>query len=290
MIAVLSYKTKATATGILIILIWSGWITISRMGVQSHLTPADITLLRYATAAVCAIPFALKYTLTKKNILRGIPMALGVGFPYTLLSFYALRYTQAANAGVLVNGLLPVFTAFFGLLIFNDKIPLRRTLAIVGIFGANMLMITGGTGDVFSFSWLMLITAALVYSIHMVSVRAFSFHFKDILILTPLINIVLFAPLFFLFDSNLTTAPLSEIILQSLYQGVVVNMIALSCVSYTIKHLGATTTSLFMSFVPTVTALLAFGALGERLTPQEVLSIILCSGFLYLYNLKKVAP
>ncbi len=283
----LSNKTKATGTGLLVILIWSGWITISRMGVQGQLTPADITLLRYCTAALCSIPFALNYRFDKSKLLKALPMALGVGFPYTMLSFYALRQTQAANAGVLVNGLLPVFTAFFTLILFKEKIPLNKTIAIIGIFIANSLMISGGSGTLFSMTWIMLIGAAIIYTIHIISVRAFEFHFKDILILTPLINVVLFLPLFFFFDSHLTVAPLSEIITQSLYQGVMVNMVALICVAFTIKHLGSTTTSLFMSFVPTTTALLAFIALNEHLSYQEIISILLCSGFLFLYNYKR---
>ncbi|MGL1902387.1 MAG: DMT family transporter [Fibrobacterales bacterium] len=283
----LTHHTKAIGTGLLVICIWAGWITISRLGVQSHLTPADITLLRYITAGLCSIPFGIHYRITWKKIIQGIPMALGVGFPYTLLSFYALKQTQAANAGVLVNGLLPVFTALFSLVLFKETIPLRRVVAILGIFIANTLMITGGTSTLFSLAWVMLITAAIVYTIHIISVRAFQFHYRDILIITPLINVILFTPLFFLFESHLTTAPLSEIVLQSFYQGVVVNMIAISCVAYTIKHLGSTTTSLFMSFVPSVTALLAFFFLGEQLTPQEIISIMLCSGFLFLYNYKK---
>ncbi len=257
------------------------------MGVQGHLTPADITLLRYCTAALYSIPFALNYRFDKSKLIKALPMALGVGFPYTMLSFYALQQTQAANAGVLVNGLLPVFTAFFSLVLFKEKIPLHKAIAIIGIFIANSLMISGGSGALFSIAWIMLIGAAIIYTIHIISVRAFEFHFRDILILTPLINIALFFPLFFLFDSHLTTAPLSEIITQSLYQGVMVNMVALICVAFTIKHLGSTTTSLFMSFVPTTTALLAFIVLNELLSSQEIVSIVLCSGFLFLYNYKK---
>ena len=94
-----------------VVFIWSGWITLSRYGVHSSLEPADITLLRYWTALVVVAPLALRYPWRAHPLHRYQVLGLGVGFPYTMLSFYGLRVVRAAHAGVLVNGMLPVLGA-----------------------------------------------------------------------------------------------------------------------------------------------------------------------------------
>ena len=86
------------------------------------------------------------------------------------------------------------------------------------------------------------------------------------------------------FPSTGFKVPVSEIILQATYQGIVVNIVALSCVAYAIRHLGTITVSLFMSFVPVTTAIFAWLLLGESLTGQELTGIVGCTGGLLIYS------
>jgi len=58
----------------------------------------------------------------------------------------------------------------------------------------------------------------------------------------------------------LPIASYKNIFVQAIYQGIIVNVIALMCVAYAIRHLGTITVALFMSFVPVTTALLGRSA------------------------------
>lgn len=269
----------------LVLIIWSGWITISRYGVHSQLTPADITLLRYCTACLVVFPFILHYPWKKFPLYQYLIVGLGVGFPYTMVSFYGLMEIKAAHAGVLVNGMLPVFGAIAAWLCFKQRISLVRYGAVLLIFLANIVMIGK---NFFSYEHLLgiilLLSAAVIYTFHMVGVRLWRFSWKDVLVVVPVVNVVLFFPLWFFFPSTGFRVPLSEITLQATYQGIVVNVVALSCVAYAIRHLGTITVSLFMAFVPVITAIFAWLLLGENLTFQEIAGIAGCTGGLILYN------
>jgi drug/metabolite transporter (DMT)-like permease len=104
-----------------------------------------------------------------------------------------------------------------------------------------------------------------------------------VLVTVPVVNVLLFLPLMALFPTALTQAAPADIAIQALYQGVIVNIFALMCVAYAINHLGTMTVSLFMSFVPVTTAMLAWLLLGEVLSITQIAGIVGCSLGLILY-------
>lgn len=278
---------KPYLAGVLVVVIWSGWITISRYGVHTLLTPADITLIRYGTALLVVSPFVLNYSWKKFSLFQYLVVGLGVGFPYTLFSFYGLMEIKAAHAGVLVNGMLPVFGTMAAWFYFRQRISAGRYGAIFIIFLANLIMTGGGF---FSSEHLLgiflLLSAAVVYTFHMLAIRLWRFSWKDVLMVVPTVNCLLFLPIWFFFPSTRFKVPLSDILLQAIYQGIVVNILALACVAYAIRHLGTITVSLFMSFVPILTALIAWQLLGENLNAREISAILGCTVGLIIYNIK----
>ena len=280
--------TKPIIAGLAVVCIWSGWITLSRLGVHTQLQPADITLLRYWTALLVVLPMVIRYPWRQHTLLQYLVIGLGVGFPYTMLSFYGLKVIPAAHAGVLVNGMLPVMGAVAAWLLFKQRIAPHRYAAIGLIFVANLIM----SGD-FSLSlnqltgMVLLLTAAFCYTFHMTGIRMWQMSWRDVLVIVPVVNVLIFTPLWLLFPSGLGTAKYHDMAVQAIYQGVVVNVIALMCVAYAIRHLGTITVALFMSFVPVTTAILAWIALGESLNFQEITGIVGCSAGLLWYTREK---
>ncbi len=275
---------KPYVAAISIVLIWSGWITISRYGVQKELMPADITLLRYWTAFICILPLVWKHKWKKFKLHQYLIAGLGVGFPYTLCTFYGLQEIKAAHAGVLVNGMLPVMGALSLYFMFSQKVNLQRWIAILIILAANYMMAGSGLLDMKHLTGIMLMLgAAGVYTMHLTGVKKWAFNWQESLVTVAVVNVVLFTPLWFFMPSNFAGAEIKEILIQSVYQGIIVNIIALMCVAYTVQKLGMITTSMFMSFVPVVTALLAWVTLGEALAARELIGIAGCSAGLLIY-------
>ncbi len=212
-------------------------------------------------------------------------VGLGIGFPYTMLSFYGLRELKAAHVGVLVNGMLPVFGAIAAWFILRQRVSIMRYGAIGLIFLANFIMAGGDT-----FSWdhitgiILLLVVAALYTMHMIGVKHWGFEWRDVLVSVPVVNVVLFLPLWFVFPSALFQADIKNIISQAVYQGIVVNIFALMFSTYAIKHLGTITVSIFMSVVPLSTAILAWLLLDENLSNYELAGIIGCSIGLFIYS------
>ncbi len=267
-----------------IIFIWSGWITISRYGVHTALQPADITLIRYVTALLCVSPLVFRHNWSKYRLHQYLMVGLGIGFPYTMSSFYGLKELKAAHVGVLVNGMLPVFGAIAAWFILRQRISLIRYGAIGLIFLSNFIM---AGGDTFSAGHttgiFLLLCAAAYYTVHMIGVKHWSFEWRDVLVAVSVVNTVLFLPLWFCFPTALFQADIKDIISQAIYQGIVVNIVALMFSTYAIKHLGTITVSIFMSVVPISTAILAWLLLDESLNSFELAGIIGCSIGLFIY-------
>lgn len=270
---------------IFIVLVWSGWITISRYGVQTLLQPADITLLRYTTALLCVSPLVFRYQWSKYRIHQYLVVGLCIGFPYTLVTFYGLRAIRAAHAGVLVNGMLPVLGAAAAWYLLRQRISPIRYVAIALIFISNLIM---GGSDTFSSGHgagiLLLLLAAVFYTMHITGIKLWGFDWKDTLVSVSVVNVLLFVPMWFFLPSTLFKADIFDIISQAAYQGILVNVIALIFATYAIRQLGTITMSIFMSFVPVTTALLAWLLLGENLNTCELIGISGCSAGLFIYG------
>lgn len=269
---------------VFIVCAWSGWITISRYGVQSNLQPADITLIRYATALLCVLPLVVRHRWARFKLHQYLVMGLGVGFPYTMTSFYGLKELKAAHAGVLVNGMLPVLGAVAAWFILRQRVSALRYAAIFLIFLANFVMAGGDTFSAHhSLGTLLLLSAAVFYTAHMIAIRFWGFEWRDVLVTVPVVNTAIFLPMWFFLPTSLDKASMAEILSQAAYQGIIVNIIALMCSTYAIARIGTITVSIFMSFVPVSTALLAWLLLGEALNPWELVGIAGCSLGLFIY-------
>lgn len=276
---------KAYIAAIIVVCIWSGWITLSRMGVQSALTPYDLTLLRFGTAALITLPFSLTYNWRSVKWGQILLVALGCGFPYTMFSFIGLKTIKAANAGVLVNGMLPVVGLFFTLYWFKEKVSFIKYLAIFILLAANVMMMNiFGTFSSANIPGICsLISAAVVFSTYMAATKRWGYGMKDVIAFVPLVNAVLFFPAWLCFPSSILITPLSDVLVQVAYQGILVSVAALMLITYSVSKLGSGTMSVFLSYVPAVTAVLAFLFLHESLSIPEQLGIALCSIGLIVY-------
>ena len=279
-------NVKAYAAVCLIVLIWAGWIILSRLGVQTILTPYDITLLRFGTAAILTLPFSLTYNWKSVKWNQVLLIVLGCGFPYTLFSFYGLRTMKAANAGVLVNGMLPVLGFIFTIFWFKEKVSKLKYLSVVFLVLANVCMMNVFTcgAEFNSIGILFMISAACVFSIYMATLRRWKYNMKDVLSFVPILNFILFLPIWLSTSSQIIYASLPQVLLQMLYQGVVVSILSMILITYAVQKLGSETMAIFLSYVPVVTAVFAFILLKEALSLQELIGIVLCSIGLYVYT------
>ena len=95
----------AAALGV--VLIWTGFILISRWGGKSALTGYDVLALRLGTAAVLLLPFCrdLPWSVWRDRRLWTLA-GLG-GVLYGVLVYTAFKFAPAAHGGILLPGMQP---------------------------------------------------------------------------------------------------------------------------------------------------------------------------------------
>ena len=133
----------ACAIGVLFV--WSGFLVVARLGIQTSLTAADIAVLRLTVAGGIILPFVGRWW--PRDLGLGptlILMACGPGIIYSLLMFQGLNETSAAYGGVFANGTLPIFTSLIVALV-TAVFPTRKQVVAIAVILAGGVLV-GVTG------------------------------------------------------------------------------------------------------------------------------------------------
>lgn len=262
------------------VLLWSGWIVLSRHGAQTRLSAVDLSFIRFTTALICSIPLWFVYNWRRIPLHELLLISLSAGMVYTTFCFAGMATAKAATAGVLINGLLPVFGAVIGYFWDRVRISPLTWLCILGILLADVMLIGADwqkLGNRQGFIAILLFAcASLSFSFYATAVKKWNFLLMDVVIWIPIINFIAILPFWIGSDTGIPATPIAELLLQAIFQGIVVTLFAGFLIAFTIKSLGPITTTMFMASVPGVTALMGYIALREPLTMIEMISVVIC--------------
>jgi drug/metabolite transporter (DMT)-like permease len=278
-------KVSGLFAGLAVVMIWSGWIIISKWGVSHALTVWDVTGIRFATAGIIVLVYTIATKTSIKPIftLPIIVCSLCCGIFYVAAGLIGLLMSDAANTGVIINGTLPIMCAAILFLWNGTRLNVSQYIGVLLILLANTLLFTSSGGATISaLLWLLLATFFIAF--YSVSMKLWGIHIKTIMISVPLINALFFTPIWFFLPSHLSLAPVNEIVLQGVYQGIVVSICALFCMAYSINKLGAVSASTIMALVPIVSVLLAMLFLEQHMSIQMAISIVICSVGIACYS------
>lgn len=253
--------------------LWGGWIVLTRLSVTTSFTPDDIVFLRFLLSAIVLLPvFWLRRSqLALRNWRQYAFMILGAGAPYMMAAAASMQHAPAAHVGVLMPGTMPLFVAFYGLLLFGEKLGAWRYLGLglivlgdiaVGGFGIFHIL-ENDLGHAWIGYLLMLLAAALWAAFTQAQKRSG----LDPWMATAVVAVgssLLFTP-YYLATSGLAVfhLPWQELALHGIYQAIVSGILALAAYGVAIQHLGAQRAATFSSLVPALGALLAIPILGE---------------------------
>lgn len=270
------------AASVVVVLIWSGWVVLSRAGVTGAFSLWDLGLLRFGTAAVIVLPLLLwrhrplSAIFTPKIMLP----ALFGGSAYALFSFAALAQSPAINAGVIVNGLIPIATICL-IFVFAHRRPRSRELAIsLLIIFANFLLLRGELIPWGSYA--MFVAATFSLAFYFVAVSIWTLDSETFFYAMPIINTIFIIPCWLLFDGKIE-ADLGDIVRQAAYQGVVVTIGAVTLLTFAIHRIGSVMVAVTMSGVPAMTAVLGYGFLSEPITTLHLVVLGLSMTGIILY-------
>jgi len=261
------------AGALIAVLIWGGWIILTRLGVTTEFAPGDIVFLRFLIIAVILAPllWRRRAQLSRGKIWHYLIMILGAGAPYMLVAANSMRFAPVSHIGVLMPGTMPLFVSLYALLLYGERLGKWKLLGLgliilgdiaVGGFGIFTIL-QNDLGHAWIGYLLMLLAAALWAAFTIAQRRSG----LDPWMATAVVGIgscIGFTP-YYLVTQGLAvfSHPWGEIALHGLYQAVASGILALAAYGIAIQHLGPQKAATFSSLVPVLAALLGMPLLGE---------------------------
>jgi drug/metabolite transporter (DMT)-like permease len=250
-------------------LIWATWLVAARSGAQSSLTVFDLAALRYGVSAIFALPLVLYFKPWHSMPVRRIAILTFLLSPvYILFVFGGFVYAPAAHGGIFMNGVLPAFTLLIGWYWLSDKVSFIQMVGVVAIIVGASLAVADASELSLSDSWkgdTMFVIAAVFFSAYLVVSRLWHIKTLQILMCSSVINALIFVPVwFFLLPSGMAQASDTQLLVQTLYQGLIPNLLGLLLVATAVRHVGPAATAAFMAAVPGLGTILSLIVLGEE--------------------------
>lgn len=265
--------------------IWSGFVLVSRLGGTGTLNVFDITALRFGVAALVLLPLWLFWKpvpLFNKTMLS---LALTGGLLYPMVVYTAFKFAPAAHGAVLLSGLLPFFVPLMAFFLLHE--PLRRNLRLalpIIALGVGCLAV-----DIFSRSEntllgdALLIGASLIWAVYTILAKRSGLGAWEMAIGGALLSAIIFLPTYLLLlPKAITRAPVNEILLQGIYQGLFVAVIAMITFMAAMTRLGPNRTGACMAMVPAIAGVSASLLLGESLNAWIVVGLLATSAGAWL--------
>jgi len=277
-------NVKGYAAAAMVVLCWSGFNIVSRMGGRSSLTPFDVAALRCGVSVVLLLPFYLRMRFNATLIQLLVLSACG-GLAYPLLAYSGFSLAPAAHAGILLNGGIPFATLIIAWLALGIR-PRARTawalaLAVLGMALIGYQSLTHeapGSGP----RWLgdlFFIASATCFAINGLLLKRWRIRPLEAVVGIAMISALIYLPIYILFlPKGLATAPLSAMVLQGIYQGLIASSLAALLYYYANMTIGPMKASLMLALVPGISALAAVPLLGEELGLSTLLGVALVTG------------
>jgi len=285
-----SEYARGALFGVAAVSIWAGFIVVSRLGVQTSLTPWDIAAIRFGVAGPLLLPYVLSNGLALERLgWIGLgAIVIGCGAPMVLLVNAGLLFAPAAHAGALFPGVMPLLVAILAAAILKEAFTSQKRvgLALIVTGAVGIVWGTGGTiGTAQNVGHALFLAAGLAWACYTVAMRRARLDGLHAAAIAAVGSLVLYLPAYaFVAGTSIFKAPLFDIALQAIVQGLLTAIIALLLYGRMVSILGATGGAAFVALTPAMTALVGIPILGEWPSPIDWMAIALISGGVYLVS------
>ena len=275
------------ASVVAIVLIWSLFLVLGRIGLKSSFTPWDLAFLRFGFAAAVTLPlFLLRppgHRMGTLTPLRALTVALTAGLLFSCLAYIGFSYAPAAHGGVLMTGTLPFWVALVAWYGLGDRINRRKLgsllLILLGVMfvGWHSFSQTAASASATPDAWrgdILFPLASASWAVFVVLVRRWRVAALDATLATTLISFVLYTPVYLLWlPKQIMTAPWLEIVWQGVFQGILALTVSMWLYTRVVQAFGPSRTTMMTAVCPALAALSAVPLLGEPLSALVLLGL-----------------
>ena len=251
--------------------IWGGFTITSRLNAIWHISPWDITALRFLLAFCILMPILI-YKKDTAFLWKKEPFILAMlgGVAYCLTCYSAFHYVPAAHAAIFLNGCLPLCTAVAAFVLFKQSFD-KHTWASLSIMLCSILAMSylmyKATGVAFSIGDLLFFISAIWWGIFTVLLKQWKLSAWHAMAGVAIWSAIVYVPAYLLFfPKHLNEPAIEHLVIETIFHGIFVVIIATLTYVEAIKRLGAFKAGSIVTLAPFIAALIAVPLLGEPLS------------------------
>jgi drug/metabolite transporter (DMT)-like permease len=258
------------ACALAVVVLWSSFLVLSRYGATGVLTPFDLAALRFGVAGIIMLPVLVRNGFGGLRPGQVAAITLSAGPAFALFAYGGFTLAPTAHGGVLITGMLPLFTTLFAVLMIKEKLGLTRIVSLLVILCGMGLMARESLAFTISDQvWgdMLFLGASISWSAYTVFARAWRVTPFQATAIVAVLSMIAYLPVYVVFlPSNLLIAPLGEVFLQGTFQGLLSVIVALLAYTRAVAALGPVVTTMMTAAVPGTAALVAVPLLHEPLS------------------------
>lgn len=259
--------------------IWGGFTITARLNAIWHISPWDITALRFILAFLILVPILIykkdtAFLFKKESFI----LAMIGGVVYCLTAYSAFHYVPAAHAAIFLNGCIPLCTALAAFFLYKQPFDKHTWISVVIMLtaiSAMSFLMYQETGVAFGFGDLLFFLSAIWWGIFTVLLRQWKLSAWHSMASVAIWSAIVYVPIYLLFlPKHLDQASPSHLIMQTLFHGIFVVIIATLTYVEAIKRLGAFKAGSIVTLAPFIAAIIAVPLLNEPLSFAIICGLI----------------
>jgi drug/metabolite transporter (DMT)-like permease len=265
--------------GIAVVLLFSSFTLVSRLGFASSLHLMDIAALRFGVSGALMAPVLWHYGLAGVRWRDAGALALCGGLGFALLALTGFSLAPASHGSVLLHGTLAVTTSVLAYITSRTRTTRSRAIGLLAIL-AGVIAMTWDSAARSSGRQLAgdgaLLLASFSWSAYGLLARRLGLTPAHSSSLVAVISMCCFLPVYLAqpdWGQTIAAAGWKEVLLQALFQGALIGAASIFVYSRAVASLGAVETALFTAAVPPLTTFAAIFLLGEIPSPAAVVGV-----------------
>jgi len=259
--------------------IWGGFTILSRLNLHWHVSAWDLVAMRFAIAFLILMPVLIY----KKDLAflwhpRPVILALTGGLAYCLTVYTAFLQAPAAHAAIFLNGCIPLCTAVAAYLLFRQPFDKHTWLSLSIMSSALVLMsylMLRDQATAFGLGDLLFFISAVWWGIFTVLLKQWKLSAWHSMASVAIWSAIIYLPVYILFvPKHFQEAEPIHLVIQGLFHGVLVVIIATLTYVAAIERLGAFKTGSIVTLAPFIAAVIAVPLLDEPLNAAIVCGLV----------------
>ena len=259
--------------------IWGGFTILSRLNLHWHVSAWDLVAMRFAIAFIILMP-VLVYNKDLAFLWhpRPIILALTGGLAYCLTVYTAFLHAPAAHAAIFLNGCIPLCTAVAAYLLFKQPFDKHTWLSLSIMLSALALMsylMLHEQASAFGLGDILFFLSAVWWGIFTVLLKQWKLSAWHSMASVAIWSALIYLPIYILFiPKHFQQAEPVHLLIQGVFHGVLVVIIATLTYVAAIERLGAFKTGSIVTLAPFIAAVIAVPLLNEPLSPAIMCGLV----------------